>query len=297
MIVGIVCLLSVLGSVLIILSFVCFMQLRSRARQILVHISIMDLGVGLVNLTGSLVYFDQYFDQMSPSNCTLSPNSVFSSSLQIDPTTEPLIWCPQSLLVRDLCIIQAFLAVYFTLGSVFWSNCLTFYLYFRIVYVNSKLVTYVFRFSWFVSYCFPLLITTWLLLTGRLGFSPYESEGWCSIIMDNPSTEERNLFVSTFGYNIWIGITFIVIPLLSLAIYLHVKKVSSIYEHIHTYTVRYGKIIDRIFILAFGQFLSKDSQSTGKIPHVLFNRGFVFKTLLGLELITKLISAQRLYLS
>lgn len=227
-VVAVVCLLSVLGSVLIILSFICFKQLRSRGRQILVHISIMDLGVGLANLTGSLVYFDQYYDKTPPSNCTLPPDSIFPSSPQVSPTTELFIWCPQSLLVRDLCVVQAFLALYFTLGSIFWSNCLSVYLYFRIVYVNSKLVMYVFRFSCFVSYSFPLLVAVWLLLTGRLGFSPYESEGWCSIIMDDPSTNQRNLFVSTFGYNIWIVITFIIIPLLSLAIYIHVKQVPPI---------------------------------------------------------------------
>lgn len=232
-IVAVVCLLSVLGSVLITLSFICFKQLRSRGRQILVHISIMDLGVGLANLTGSLVYFDQYYYLTPPSNCTLPPNSIFPSSpqleAQVSPTTDPYIWCPQSLLVRDLCVLQAFLALYFTLGSIFWSNCLSVYLYFRIVYVDKKLVTHVFRFSCFFSYFFPLFVAMWLLLTGRLGFSPYESEGWCSIIMEDPSTKQRNLFVSTFGYNIWIVITFIIIPLLSLAIYVHVKKVRPVF--------------------------------------------------------------------
>ncbi len=224
-VVALVCLLSVFGSVLIILSFICFKQLRSRGRQILVHISIMDLGVGLANLTGCLVYFDQYYKKTLRSNCTFPPFSVLPAFPQGNIPSH--IWCPQSLLVRDLCMFQASLALYCTLGSIFCSNYLSVYLYFRIVHVGNKLVVHVFRFSCFVSYCVPLFVTIWLLLTGRLGFSPYESEGWCSIILKNPSTQERDLFASVFGYNIWIIITFIVIPLLSLAIHVHVKQVSS----------------------------------------------------------------------
>ena len=223
-VVALVCLLSVFGSVLIILSFICFKELRSRGRQILFHISVMDLGVGLANLTGCLVYFDQYYYETLPSNCTLSPYSILPAFPQ-DNSPEKM-WCPQSLLVRDLCVLQASLALYFTLGSIFCSNCLSVYLYFRIVHMGNKLVVHVFRFSCFLSYCLPLFVTIWLLLTGRLGFSPYESEGWCSIILENPSTQERDLFASVFGYNIWIIITFIVIPLLSLAIHVHVKQVS-----------------------------------------------------------------------
>ncbi len=60
-VVGITCTLSIIGSLLIILSYLCFRDLRSRARLILVHISIMDCGVGLSNLIGAWVYFDRFY--------------------------------------------------------------------------------------------------------------------------------------------------------------------------------------------------------------------------------------------
>ena len=226
-VVVIVCCLSVVGSLLIILSFICFKELRSRGRQILTHISIMDMGVALSNLIGSSVYYDHYYSQQQFINCTLPPNAIYPSPQQVIHPEDAVIWCPQSLLIRDLCVAQASLALYFTLGSVFWSNCLSVYLYFRIVHVNSRVVVYVFMLSCFVSYCLPLLLAIWLLLTGRLGFSPYESEGWCSVIMEDPSTHHRDLFAATFGYNLWIVLTFVLIPILSLATHAHVKKVNK----------------------------------------------------------------------
>ena len=49
--VWITCSLSMLGALLIIFSYVCFKTMRSRAREILVHISVMDFLVAASNLT------------------------------------------------------------------------------------------------------------------------------------------------------------------------------------------------------------------------------------------------------
>lgn len=39
---------------------------------------------------------------------------------------------------------------------------------------------YFLRFSYVFCYGFPVMISLWLLLTDRLGYSPYDSSGWCS---------------------------------------------------------------------------------------------------------------------
>lgn len=228
-IVMVTCSLSISGACLIIMSFVCFKNLRSRGRQILTHISIMDLGAALFNLIGSAVYFDHYYQYKSIGNCTTNQRPIYHP-LPLSPTYSPDdgAMCPQSLTVKYLCITQATLAVYFTLGSIFLSSCLSVYLYFRIVYFNSPIVKHVFHFSCIISYTLPLLLTVWLLLTGRLGYSPQESAGWCTTIFYDPSSNRRDLFASVFGYNLWIVLMFVIVPLLSLAVHAHVKKVSDL---------------------------------------------------------------------
>lgn len=225
----VICSLSIFGAALIIVSYACFKELRSRGRQILTHISIMDLGVALSNLVGSAVYFDQYYSYQPMSNCTFHPSPVYPPSPKYPVfTPDQLVLCPRSLAIKDLCILQASFALYFTLGSIFWSSCLSVYLYFRIVYTASNFAKYAFRFSCILSYAAPLLLTVWLLLTGRLGYSPFESAGWCSIILFDPSSNRRDIFASVFGYNLWIFVTFILVPLLSLAVHIHVKKVCEL---------------------------------------------------------------------
>ena len=224
----VICSLSIFGAALIIISYACFKELRSRGRQILAHISIMDLGAALCNLVGSAVYFDQYYSYQPMTNCTLQPLPIYPPS-PVHPVFPPdqLVWCPRSLAIKDLCILQASFASFFTLGSIFWSSCLSVYLYFRIVYTTSSLAKHAFRFSCVVCYVAPLFLTVWLLLTGRLGYSPFESAGWCSIILYDPSSNRRDIFASIFGYNLWILLTFILVPLLSLAVHVHVKKVCE----------------------------------------------------------------------
>ena len=59
--VWITCSLSMLGALLIIFSYVFFKSMRSRAREILVHISIMDFLVAASNLTAAAVDFDRFY--------------------------------------------------------------------------------------------------------------------------------------------------------------------------------------------------------------------------------------------
>ena len=79
--VWITCSLSLLGALLIIFSFVCFKAMRSRAREILVHISVMDFLVAASNLTGAAVNFDRFY------NCTKGTESCLPHPISVD------YWC------------------------------------------------------------------------------------------------------------------------------------------------------------------------------------------------------------
>ena len=205
-VVGVTCTLSTIGSAFIILSYLCFRGLRSRARLILVHISIMDFGAAMANLIGIAVNFDHYFLKPGCDNCTVEPS------------------------VHHACIAQAAFAHYFTNGSFLWTICLSFYLYFLIVHHGTERGRYFFYFSHVFCYGMPLLITLWLLLTHKFGYAPYDSAGWCSVIGRDPVTRERYLFVTVIGYNLWIMLAFTLVPFLSLSVHCYIRQEVSGYS-------------------------------------------------------------------
>ena len=200
--VWITCSLSMLGALLIIFSYVCFKTMRSRAREILVHISVMDFLVAASNLTGAAVDFDRFY------NCTKGTDSCSSHPASVD------YWCKT----------QAFFAIYCTLGSVLWTVSLSVYLYFLITHHGTKKAKYSLYFSYFFCYLLPLLLTLWLLLTGKLGYSPYQSAGWCTAIFTDPRTMQRYIYTAVISYDLWIYLTFIIVPILFISVHFYIRS-------------------------------------------------------------------------
>ena len=211
-VVGIVCVLTVLGSVVIIASYLCFRTLRTKARLLLVHLSAMDLLVGVSNLTG-LLALRRYHDV---------PSDYFPLPL------------------RHFCTAQAFVADYATISSVLWTVSLGVYMY---VLASPSMVErtldrrFVSHFVWvscLVSYGLPTLVTMWLLLTGRLGYTPEDSAGWCSVVTYDNVTGKDNTFVSFFGYDLWMYLAISLIAVLYIASKANLRyqvSVAPTHEH------------------------------------------------------------------
>lgn len=217
------CALSMAGALLMILSFACCKDLRSRGRQILMNLSIMDLGVAMFNLLGAAFYFDRFYHHETCNNCTTFPSALVPAHCS-EGLYNSMIMCPKSSSIQYLCLMQAALSLYCTYGSILWTNALCFYLYFRIVHSGTHIARYCLYSSYLFCYAVPLLVTLWLGFTGRLGYSPYESSGWCSIVLMHPSTMQRDVYASVFGYNLWIVITFVFVPVLSCAVHINVRN-------------------------------------------------------------------------
>ena len=206
--VGITCCLSVLGTLLIISSYLFFKALRTPARLILVHLSFMDLGIALAHLTGVIMadFNDNYYNRIN--NISSELNSNTSSFSMVD----------------FACKTQATLTAFFALSSFFWTGFLAVYMYFRIVYISTNTVVQrMFYFSYLFCYGFPFGLTAWLLATGRLGYTWF-SGGWCSLIVaekDNPCT--NSVFVTVFGYDIWVYTTFILASVLYISVHVHIR--------------------------------------------------------------------------
>ncbi len=212
-IVGLTCFLSIFGALLIILSYVLFKQLRTTTRLVLVHISLMDFGVAVANLTGILVDFNKYY--FDPLNGNYTKDGW------------PILKAP-SPIIYSLCNTQAAFAVFFTSGSILWTTSLSVYLYFRIVHHNTPNVARnVLWIVTFLSYLFPTIFVAWTFFTGRLGYSPYDSEGWCGERMVDLTTGKRQIVLSIIEYDLWICMTYFLVPILYVSILVYVRKEVS----------------------------------------------------------------------
>ena len=196
-VVGVSCCLSIFGSLLIILSYILFKKRRTRAREILLHISLMDLGVALANLIGLSVYFDQFYTEYS-GNVTAY--------------------------IDGLCKTQAFFAAYCTLSSILWTIALAAFLYFLITYHKTRIAIDFHRASHIVCYALPLLVSLWLVFTNRLGYSPLDSSGWCTLISERKDAPlQVDYYATIFGNDLWICLAVVTIPILYLSIRCHLS--------------------------------------------------------------------------
>lgn len=202
-VVGATCVLSMIGSAMIIVTYIAFKQLRNPTRHILVHLSLMDFGVALANFIGCVVYFDRYYyDHFKRYNDYNVPSLISYS-----------------------CTLQAAVAVTCNNSSVFWTVAVAVYLNFKIVthsgYGKEKFLIIILA---VVSYGIPVLLTIWLGWTNRLGFAPYDSSGWCTLIVLSPNKSKDDVFAGMFGNDFWIYLAFFLIPLLYFSIKVHTKR-------------------------------------------------------------------------
>ena len=217
--VGTACVLSMFGAALILVSYVFFRSLRNRARLVLVHISLMDLGTVLSKFVGNAVDFDRYYVSYNGS-CT-----VYSA--------------PRLDYVRA-CETQAFLLHFFTLGSVLWTTSLSVYLYFLLVHHRTSYARRSHQLSYFLCYGLALLVNLWLLLSGKLG---YGGNGYCGMVAVDPLTGRPNQYAAVLGYDLWVYFTMTFVPVLYLAVHLYLRDVVGLPQCLAAAVVSRGPLI------------------------------------------------------
>ena len=199
---AVTCSLSIIGSVAIILSYVLIKDIRSKARELLVHLSIMDLTFSIANLIGTILPYDKYLLHQTSG----SAHDNFERA----------------------CEAQAFFSAYGTIGSILWTLGLAVYLYFRMVSRDARLTKRVVIVMYFVCYALPLYPSLWLLVRGHYGYpkSGDDSGGWCTVLIGSDKTEhghydqELMLFMVD---DIWILLTFITMVPIYLIIHCQVR--------------------------------------------------------------------------
>lgn len=147
-VVAAVSLLSMIGAVLIVLSYICISSIRTKSREILVHLSVADFVVGCANFIGIIVNFDHRI-----KNCQESHASCDN--------------------LNHLCTAQAFFAGFATIASILWTLALSVYIYLLVIHGHRKLHSKIVYFFYVFCWGMPLLISLWLVFTGRSFPPPY----------------------------------------------------------------------------------------------------------------------------
>ena len=160
----------------------------------------------LAYLVGALVDFNQYYytDQFLPNGYPLA-NNVSS-------------------VIQSACVAQATFAVYCTFGSFMWTLGMALYLYMRMVHHKRLRIKCVLYIVTLFCYLYPVLPTLWKLLTNRLGYSPYASEGWCGDQYIDLKTGYRSTLLEVISYDMWIYLIYIIVPVLYISAYLHIRQ-------------------------------------------------------------------------
>ena len=189
--------LTMIGSIVVVLSYVCIKSLRSQARQIVLNLSVMDFGIGLANFSGAAINFDKYYFIGRYENVSGT--------------------------IDGLCKVQAFVALFATFSSVFWTMSLAVYMYLIVFHFFQRSIVLYIPLCYLVCYGLPIALTIWLLFTDRLGNAPYNSSGWCGIILVNPSDNSVDIFAAVFGYDIWIYLTFFLCTVIYSVMFLRIN--------------------------------------------------------------------------
>lgn len=214
-VVEVVCILSAIGSSIIILSYYCYKEHRTRARYILVHLSISNIGLVVCNFIGTVANFDSTFRK----------NSNFSYDIRTK----------NRLLEEHLCTAQAFLTVYFSVCGMLWTISLAVYLYLVILSMKQTYFTrYFVWLSYALCYGVPLFVSVWLLLSSRLGYAPYSTPGYCGLMTRQPFQKglakcdpHRDVYGEFVGYDIWILLTIFVTLLFYMSALCYLKHQVS----------------------------------------------------------------------
>ena len=129
-VVGVTCILSMAGALLIILSYILIKEIRTTTRKILLHLSIMDFTVAAGNSIGVFINFDRYF---------------FDSTDNI------------SAQVHGACEAQAFFSMYGTISSILWTNCMAVYIYLHVM--QQPKVAWSMYVFYVLNYGLPLIVS------------------------------------------------------------------------------------------------------------------------------------------
>ena len=229
---GVVTILSIVGSVLLIVSHVIFRPLRrSRSRILITHLAAASFLQAFPNFLAIFMNFRTRF-RIENSDDAASAND----------TAESLISCIGDNQILDhtervycyLCVYLGFVSLIGTLSTIFWTVCICIHYFILVSCQNSKLARRLTYAYYVIAWLAPLGICLWLLFHNWLGFKPTYSTVNCGIrtdcvphhqpyqYSDNSTSYDADNWNRTigvlFGLKLWQLLAFLTIPCLFAAI-------------------------------------------------------------------------------
>ena len=170
--VGIMCCLSILGSITIMATFALWKELRTTSRKILLFLSLSDLLLASSNLIGVLI----------PMNGNIQhPRNAF-------------------------CVTQSFLTTSFSITSFLWTLTLAIYLYLAIVKGKQVLGKKLLPFFHFINWLLGPIINGVAIHERMLGYAENPiTGGWCWIYHDTSQDTNTKYHISNKEY-MWIAL-------------------------------------------------------------------------------------------
>ena len=243
---GVISLLSIIGSVLLILSYVLLKPLRTRSRLLITHLAVANFLDVFPNFLAVFMNFSTKF--RVPSVATYQPAVNQSNITELGQSLS----CSGSVQSFDhsasaycnLCVYLGFVSLIGVLSNIFWTVCICTHFFILVSYHNTRLASRVAYIYYAVAWLAPLSISLWLLFHNWLGFEPAYSTVNCGVRTDcvphhhpynyqNSSYDKNNWNRSIgvlFGVKIWQSSVFIIIPCLFIAMqYRNRKHVSYAY--------------------------------------------------------------------
>lgn len=206
------CTLSILGSLLILYTYLRWKDLRTGSRSIITFLSLADLATAAGYVIGSVNYLNFFGEKENSQQC-----SVYNT----------------------VCQIQSFITTTSSLWSFAWTTILAMYLYMVIVKNKIRLANRLMPLYHVVAWLLPLLITLPLLIKDKLGYTPYAASNWCFIKETLPNNDWKfvcgrlnyeMVYLVLLGGKAWEILTYLIVFVLYTAIKCHLyKEVGIIY--------------------------------------------------------------------
>ena len=122
----------------------------------------------------------------------------------------------------EVCTIQSFITTWSSMSSFFWTVALAFYLYLTLVHTKIFLANRFMPFFHVFNWGFPILICFPLLVTSKLGHSPYAASTWCYISLIGNKNKSVG-FILVAG-KFWEILSYFLVIGLYTAIKCHIRK-------------------------------------------------------------------------
>lgn len=155
------CSLSVVGSIITILPYLLWKDVRTGLRRVITYLAIADFftASGYIMASINYIVYNRKTNHMKSSNSKGEPCTRFD----------------------EVCQIQAYISSWSSYSMFWWTLLLALFFYWAVVKGGTKKVEKYFPLYHVLSWGSPILVMFPLLATGSLGYSLFAAGGWCFI--------------------------------------------------------------------------------------------------------------------